>query len=200
MAAAAGHPSPRQPRLRSSAPSPVTVEWFFDFSSPYAYLASTQVERVVKSANATLVYRPILLGALFKQIGTPNAPLLAISEQRRRYGLKDLNDWAAWWGVPFQFNEHFPIRTVTAGRVALADPSTIPCLFAATWAQNRNLGDEAELSKVLQEAGFPAAELLTKAQSAEVKEQLRLNTEAAHKSGICGVPSFKIGDEVHTRD
>ena len=62
-----------------------TLHFWYDFSSPFSYLASTQIERVAARNNANLVWRPMLLGALFREIGTPNVPLLAASEAKRRW-------------------------------------------------------------------------------------------------------------------
>ena len=86
-----------------------TLEFWYDFSSPWTYLASTQVERVAAEAGATLVWKPMLLGAVFRQLGTPNVPLLAMAESRRRYIAADIHYWASLWQVPFRFASRFPM-------------------------------------------------------------------------------------------
>ena len=79
------------------------VDFYFDFSSPFSYLASTQIEAVAARHGAELGYRPFLLGALFKIIGAPDVPFLAMSEPKRRNFAQDLHRWADHWGVPFRF-------------------------------------------------------------------------------------------------
>lgn len=173
-----------------------TLEFFHDFSSPYAYLAATQVERVAKENGATLVYRPMVLGGLFKTIGTQNIPMQTFTEPKRRWYLHDMTQWAEYWGVPFAFASQFPLRTITPSRVALAEPRTTACIYEAAWAQDRNVGDKAVLAQVLTEAGFDAEALLAKTQDPEIKAQLFANTDRAHSFGACGAPTFVIDGAV----
>ncbi|MCZ7679637.1 MAG: DsbA family protein [Sandaracinaceae bacterium] len=77
-----------------------TVDVYFDYSSPFAYLGATQIERVAREAGGAVRWRPFLLGALFKAIGTPLVPLDAMSEPKRRYQRLELERWAAHWGCP----------------------------------------------------------------------------------------------------
>ena len=76
----------------------------------------------------------MLLGALFRDIGTADVPLLTMSAPRQAYISRDLHDWAEYWEVPFAFAPQFPVRSVTAQRVTIVDPDTIPALYEATWA------------------------------------------------------------------
>ncbi len=178
--------------LRGSA----RLRFFHDFASPFSYLASTQIERVARDHGATIEWTPILLGALFRQIGTPDVPLLAMSDAKRRYLARDLDDWSAWWGVPFRFPSHFPLRSVAPLRVALADPATAPALYRAVWADDRPVDRPEVLAEVLDAAGFDAATLMARAETPEIKAALRANTDAALAAGVCGVPSFeaRVGD------
>src|SRR5208282_4043454 len=100
-----------------------TLELYWDFSSPFAYLGSTQAEALAARTGTTLVWRPMLLGAVFKAIGAPDAPILTWSEAKRSYFFKDLARWAEHWDVPFRFPSRFPMMTVKALRAwfALAD-------------------------------------------------------------------------------
>ena len=117
------------------------VEVFHDFSSPFSYLGVTQIERVAAEVGATVRWRPFLLGAVFKAIGTPLVPMMAFNAAKSRYYLRDLHEWAAYWGVDFAYNTHFPLRTVTALRVALQAPELTHALYRAAWAGNRNIAD-----------------------------------------------------------
>src|SRR5688572_26311156 len=94
-------------RLRGSRRRPImaekatTLHFYFDYSSPFAYLGSTQAARVAKDAGVELRYEPIFLGGLFKILGGPMVPLMEFSEPKRRHANLDMNRWAAHWGVPF---------------------------------------------------------------------------------------------------
>eukprot|EP00009_Paramoeba_aestuarina_P015263 CAMPEP_0201525070 /NCGR_PEP_ID=MMETSP0161_2-20130828/26628_1 /ASSEMBLY_ACC=CAM_ASM_000251 /TAXON_ID=180227 /ORGANISM="Neoparamoeba aestuarina, Strain SoJaBio B1-5/56/2" /LENGTH=390 /DNA_ID=CAMNT_0047924813 /DNA_START=254 /DNA_END=1426 /DNA_ORIENTATION=+ len=203
------HPNPSSSSPPASDQKLVKLNFFFDYGSPYAFLAATQVERIAETHNAKLVYKPILLGALFKMVGTPNVPMMATSEAKRAYGSKDLSDWLNWWGgeasFSFQFPSTFPIRTVQALRVTLIvqrdNPDlqrrVIEALFKATWLQDKNIGDENVLFGVLTEgAGVSenrAKMLISEAKTdVECKEKLKNNTQCLYELGGCGVPSFQI--------
>lgn len=168
------------------------LTFYHDFASPWSYLAATQVERVAAECGATVEWRPILLGALFRSIGTHNTPALTMSPAKREYGTRDHNDYCRWWDQRFTFTSHFPVRTVAPLRVSIVDPRTIPCLYEATWVNDENVGDPEVLVKVLDRAGFDGAALLEATNDAGVKEQLKLNTQAAMDAGACGVPSFQV--------
>lgn len=169
-----------------------TVRFFHDFSSPFSYLASTQIAAIAARQGASVAWTPILLGALFRAIGTPNVPLMAMTEAKRQYALRDLSDWARWWGVPFSFPTVFPVRTVLPLRVAIAEPQATPHLYRSLWADNRNIGDPAVVASVLTDAGLDGEGLVARASDPVVKATLRSNTEAAQTAGACGVPTFAV--------
>jgi 2-hydroxychromene-2-carboxylate isomerase len=170
------------------------ITFFHDFSSPFSYLASTQIDRV--AAPSTVQWRPILLGALFKSIGTPNVPLMTMSEAKRRWVFQDLLQWAKWWDVPFQWPTVFPVRTVLPLRVSIQDHRATAPLYRALWADNRDIGQPEVVAGVLTEAGLDSEALIAGAQDPQIKAQLRTNTEDAQAAGVCGVPSFQIDETV----
>lgn len=170
------------------------LTFFHDFSSPFSYLASTQVKRVSQERRASLEYVPFLLGALFKQIGTPVVPIATFSEPRRQWAMRDMKRWAEAWGVPLRFPSQFPLRTVTALRVAIVEPRTTDCIYRAAWAEDRDIGEPNTLRDVLNGAGFPGAELLEATQQPERKAQLFSNTERAALEGACGAPTLVVDD------
>ena len=92
-----------------------TVEFLFDFGSPTTYLAWTQLPRICADAGATLVYRPILLGAVFQATGNASPAMIPA---KAAYMGADLARFAKRYGVPFAFNPHFPINTMTLMRIA----------------------------------------------------------------------------------
>ena len=175
-----------------------TVTFYYDFSSPYAYLGSTQIERVAREQGAVIEWKPFLLGALFKAIGTPIVPMHSASEPKRRYLQRDVMDWAAYWSVPFSWPSRFPMRTVLPLRLALAVdrkllPSLSHAIFAAFWAADRDISDPAVLATLLADVGAdPSALERATAPDPMVKQALVDNTDEALRNGVCGAPSFLV--------
>lgn len=173
-----------------------TVQFWYDFSSPWTYLASTQIEKVAERAGADLVWKPFLLGALFKQIGTDDAPFLTMSDAKRAYTARDLHYWASHWEVPFKFASRFPMRTITALRLALlAGDKIAPVshdLFRALWVDDQDLNDTAVLGGILDRHGFDPAETLAKTKDPAIKQQLIDNTAKAGEIGAFGAPTFIV--------
>lgn len=175
--------------------SDAVIEVFHDFASPFSYLGVCAVTALARARGLTLRFRPILLGALFRAIGTPDVPLFQMSEAKRRYMLADLVDWAGWWGVPFQFPSRFPVRTVLPLRVSLLDERAILPLYRALWAEDRDIASPEVVRAVLDEAGLDGAALVAGADA--MKEALRENNAAAEQAGVCGVPSFRVGEALY---
>jgi 2-hydroxychromene-2-carboxylate isomerase len=178
-----------------------TIEFFFDFGSPTTYLAHTQLPRIAREAGAELVYRPMLLGGVFKATG--NASPVMVPAKGRWMG-QDIARWARRWGVPFTFNPHFPINTLTLMRGAaglqMRQPEAftryVDAVFDAMWVKPRNLGDAAVLAATLTEAGFEAEPFMALVGDAEVKARLVATTEDAVARGAFGAPSCFGGDQL----
>lgn len=170
------------------------IDFYYDFSSPYAYLGATQIERVAREHGGAVVWRPFLLGALFKAIGTPVVPIQAVSEPKRRYYARDAADWAAYWGVPFSWPSRFPMRTVLPLRLVLAvdearRPELSLAIFRAYWAEDRDISDPAVLAPIVSD---PVALERAQAPDPAVKQALVEATDAALAAGVCGAPSFVV--------
>lgn len=172
------------------------IEFFHDFASPFSYLAATQIEEFSVRHGATLIWRPILLGGLFKRIHAPLVPLSVMSRPRREYMARDLMDWAETWNVPFQFNSEFPLNTLLALRVALAVPALTLPLYRAAWSDNRDIGQPEVIAQVIREAGMVPEQVFNRAGQDEIKDRLRANTETAEAMGACGVPTFRVNDRL----
>lgn len=175
------------------------VDFFFDFSSPFAYLGATQIDALAARHGAEVRYRPFLLGALFKSIGTANIPLFTMSDAKRRHAAADLLRWADLYGVPFRFPSRFPMNTVKPLRVVIAAPEAlrvplVHAIFRAYWADDRDISDDATLGAIASGVGADAAGLLAATGDPAVKERLRVATEEAVSAGVCGAPSFLVGD------
>ncbi len=184
-------PEPRQDLGRRGG----RVTFFHDFSSPFSYLASLQIEEVARAAGATIEWVPFLLGALFKQLGGPLVPISTFSDPKRAWVVRDLQRTAAALGAPLRWPSSFPLRTVLPLRVAIQEPATTACLYHAAWADNRDVGDPETVKAVLCEAGFDGAALVQGAAEAGPKATLRENTQRALSMGACGAPTFVVNDE-----
>jgi len=176
---------------------PREVDFWFDFSSPFAYLGATQIEAVCRAAGATLRWRPLLLGALFKQIGTPDVPMFAMPDSKRRYIAGEIGRWARWWHVPFRFATRFPMKTVSALRLVIAAgdeaPPLIKRLFAAFWVEDENLDDDATLRRLTGEVGLDPA-LVDRTREPAIKQALADLTAEARDTGVFGVPTCVVRD------
>lgn len=178
-------------------PSTAEIELFHDFASPFAYLGVSQALALARDRGVRLRLRPVLLGALFREIGTPDVPLFEMTEPKRRYYAQDLEDWAAWWGLPFHFPSHFPVRTVLPLRVSLLDERSVLPLYRALWAEDRDIADPAVVRAVLDEAGLDGGALVAGAEDPAVKASLRQNNADAEALGVCGVPTFRVGEALY---
>ncbi|MFO0611187.1 MAG: 2-hydroxychromene-2-carboxylate isomerase [Polyangiaceae bacterium] len=196
---------PPRPAAPDRAPDPARkIAFYFDFSSPYAYLASTQIRALARRAGATIDYRPILLGGLFKAIDTPNVPIFEMPAPKRRYQGVELVRWAKRWGVPFTFSTRFPLQTTKALRLVLVAPdeqreALIHALFEAAWARDEDLSDHATLTEIAARASVSFRELAPRTVEDAVKLELRKRTEAAQAAGVFGVPTFAVNDPSDAR-
>lgn len=182
--------SPPGPSL-GETPSP-TLDFYFDFSSPFAYLAATQVGELARRTGAILRLRPMLLGAVFRDVGQVDVPLFAMSEAKRKFYLRDLARWAQARAVPFQWPTAFPIRTVLPLRIFLLEPSLerMLRLFDAAWGRGLDVGQP----EILLSLGFSAAEIEA---AATQKQGLIDSTASAVAAGAFGAPTFVVnGNEL----
>jgi 2-hydroxychromene-2-carboxylate isomerase len=187
-------PAPEQPLVAGRE-----VAFFFDFSSPFAYLADTQIEAVARRAGASIRWKPFLLGALFKAIGTTDVPLFTMPEPKRALALLDMTRWSEHHRAPFRFPSRFPMNTVKALRMVLElpdaqKPALIHALFRAYWAEDRDIADDTVLAAVATAAGLDGPALVAGTKDDRVKARLKEATDEAQRAGLFGAPSFLVGD------
>jgi 2-hydroxychromene-2-carboxylate isomerase len=173
-----------------------TLEFFYDYVSPYSYLANKGLGEVDTGA---IRYRPMFLGAVMKATG--NTPP-AYVEAKGAYLRRDIPRWAAHYGIPFRFNSVFPQNTLPALRLALVAQGrgTFEALhqrlFDAMFVDDLDLSDAGVLRALLEDAGLDAEEYLAAAESDEIKDELRANTDEAIQRGAFGAPTIFVGDEM----
>ncbi|WP_208509311.1 2-hydroxychromene-2-carboxylate isomerase [Variovorax paradoxus] len=178
-----------------------TVEFYFDFGSPAAYLAATQLPHVCADTGAELVWKPLLLGGVFQATGNHSPAEIA---PKGSYMTTDLQRFAKRYGVPFVHNPHFPINTLLLMRgataIQLQQPARfdayVDAIYHAMWVEPRNLNDPAEVGGVLQAAGFDPAALLAAAGQQEVKDRLKAVTQEAVARGVFGAPTMFVGSDM----
>jgi 2-hydroxychromene-2-carboxylate isomerase len=163
-----------------------SVDWYFDFVSPYSYICFQQLRRLAQPANL----KPVLFAGLLNHWGQKGP---AEIPAKRRWTYR----WCTWWakelGVPFRFPAEHPFNPLHHLRLALACGSTtgaVKRIFESIWMSGENATDPQRFAALCRELGVAEARL------AEVKDQLRANTEEAAARGVFGVPSFVIDGEV----
>jgi len=177
------------------------LEFFFDVGSPATYLAWTQIPRLIASTGAEVVYKPMLLGGVFKATGNSSP---AMVPAKGMHLLTDLARFAAHYGVPFQYNSHFPINTLPLMRAIMGMQMKHPDqfldfagrLFNGMWVQGTNLGDPSVLAAWVGTHGYDPEQIMKLADDASVKEALKANTQEAVQRGAFGAPTFFVGDEM----
>lgn len=193
--AALGHAPPKPEPKKPSRPHQLEV--FFDFSSPFSYLGLTQAEALAERTGAKLVVRPMLLGAVFKAIGTADAPMLTWSAAKQRYTMQDMLRWAAHWNTPLKWPSRFPINSVKALRCYLALPEERrrafrDATYRAFWGDDRDIASDEVLRELL---GEGADEIFAKTQTKEIKDALFAATQYAVESGVFGAPTWIVDRE-----
>lgn len=169
-----------------------TVEWFFDFVSPYSYLQCERLGELPESV--TVRYRPVLLGALlnhWEHKGPAEIP------EKRKFAYRSLVWSTRQQGVPFRFPEAHPFNPLPLLRLAVAldnRPDAIRDMFRFVWRDGRLPQEADHWEELIRHLGVPdAGELI---QSDQVKQGLRENTEHAIEKGVFGVPATLVDGEL----
>lgn len=176
------------------------IRFAFDFISPYAYLAWTQVHALAERNGARVVAEPVLFAGLLNAHGQKGP---AEVPAKRIYVFKDTLRRAALLGVPLAPPPSHPFNPLTALRAVIAAPDDarrplIDALFDATWgdAEEKGIGDPAVVAAAADRAGLDGPALVERTREPAIKDALRANTEAAIAAGVFGVPSLRVGDEL----
>lgn len=178
-----------------------TVDFYFDFGSPAAYLAWTQLPKICAETGAQLSWKPMLLGGVFQATGN-RAPMMV--PLKGSYLFVDLARFARRYDVPLKFNPNFPINTLTLMRAAVGlqmrgdarFEDYCAAMFRAIWVDAQNMNDPAVVAAVLASAGFDPQALLALSSEQPVKDGLKAVTEAAVQRGVFGAPTFFVADQM----
>ncbi|MEZ5667027.1 MAG: 2-hydroxychromene-2-carboxylate isomerase [Alphaproteobacteria bacterium] len=176
------------------------IEFWFDFSSPYGYLAAQRIDDVAAANGSTVAWRPFLLGALFKLTGS--SPLLD-QPLKGDYARHDMARSARRTGVPFRLPDPFPFSGVAASRAFYwldgSDPSAAVAFakraYAAIFGAGRDLSKPPAVVDVLADCGHDRAAAEAGIADPAVKERLRAAVDSAIERKIFGSPYFLVGDD-----
>ena len=181
-------------------PSP--IEFWFDFSSPYSYLASEQIEEIAARHGRTVAFKPTLLGVIFKTTG--GVPLTELVPPKSRYFVLDFERSARFAGVPFRQPSVFPIPTVNAARSLLwlqqHDAAMalrfLHAAFRAYFAHDRNIGEPGVLGALAAEIGADPVALARGAQEPATKDRLKALVDESIARGVFGAPTIFVDGEM----
>ncbi len=176
------------------------IEFWFDFSSPYAYFAQAKIDDIGARHGRETIWRPFLLGAVFKITGMP--PLVEVP-MKGEYCLEDWPRLARFQHLPWTMPDPFPIATIAAARAFYWLDETDPAkaksfaraCFDTYFGQGIQIGKPDEVAAVAEGVGVDGAALLDAIQQPEIKDKLRLNVEAAVEKQIFGSPMIIVDGE-----
>jgi 2-hydroxychromene-2-carboxylate isomerase len=171
------------------------LTFWFEFASPYSYLSAMRIEELAATAGAGLVWKPFLLGPIFKAQGWDSSPF-NIYPAKGRYMVRDVERIAQERGLVFRFPSPFPQNGLLAARLALIGldegwgPAFIKAVYRAEFGESRDISLRETLAPLLTAAGTDAGRSFAGAEAPEIKARLRSNVSDAQANGIFGAPSF----------
>ena len=174
-------------------------EFYFDFISPYSFLAHKQIKKIEANENVKIKYNPILLGGLHNLHGI-KAP--AFIPAKAKHMIRDCKLIAEKNEIRFKFNYYFPIRTLNLMRgVLVAEEDNIKSyyidsIFNTIWQDGLNMNDEIIIEKVLKNLNVNPKTFFLRSTSSLVKESLRKKTSEAYEKGIFGAPTFIANNKI----
>jgi 2-hydroxychromene-2-carboxylate isomerase len=176
-----------------------TLEFFFDVSSPWTYLAFHRIEEVAAEGGALLVWKPILVGGVFNAVNRAVYEARANpTPARAAYYRKDLGDWARLYGLRIGAPTPFPVNSVKAMRGALVaqDHGVLPryarAAFESYWGELRDISQDDVLAEVAARAGLARDAFFAAIGTQEIKDRLRANTDELIARGGFGSPTIFV--------
>jgi 2-hydroxychromene-2-carboxylate isomerase len=176
------------------------IDFWFDFSSPYSYIASELIDPLAAKYGRKVKWRPIMLGAAFKATGSQPLTMIPLKGE---YSKRDFDRSARFHGVPYQSPSKFPQVTLTAARAYYwLHPQDCEkarafahAVFRALWVDDRDVSDMAVVADIAGTLGIDTTQLEAAVATPEIKERLKQETEAAIGKGLFGAPFFMVDGE-----
>ncbi len=174
-------------------------DFYFDFVSPYSFLAHKEISKIEKKNSVKIRYKPILLGGLHNLHGI-KAP--AFIPAKAKHMIRDCKLIAEKNKIKFKFNSYFPIRSLNLMRgVLVAEEDNfksyyIENIFDAIWQDGLDMNDENIIQKILKNLNVNPKTFLLRVASASIKDSLKKRTNEAYEKGIFGAPSFVSNNKI----
>jgi 2-hydroxychromene-2-carboxylate isomerase len=182
--------------------SGATVEFWYEFASPYSYLAAARIERLVARTSINLEWRPFLLGPVLAQRPHDPSPFQNPTPAQRRYRWRDVQRLCAAEALPLRLPTTYPRNGLLAARVALVavaegwGPAFTRAVYHANFAADRDIAAIEVMAAIIDALGREPAAVLEQAWAGDNKARLKARSAEALRRGIFGAPSFVIGDEL----
>ena len=176
-----------------------SFDFFFDFTSPYSYLAHKQIRIIENQYKIDINYKPILLGGLHS-LAEIEAPIFIPS--KAKFMIKDCKLFAEKLNIKFKFNSHFPIQSLNLMRgvlIAKKENKTslyIDKFFDACWKDGLNLNNQNIVNKILEDLNFNIETFKLKISEQKIKVEFKKKTKDAFLKGVFGAPSFIINNKM----
>ncbi len=176
-----------------------SFDFYFDFVSPYSFLAHKEIKKIERKNSIKIKYQPILLGALHNLHGI-KAP--AFIPAKAKHMIRDCKLIAEKNKIKFRFNSYFPIRSLNLMRgVIVAEEDNyksfyIDSIFNSIWQDGLNLNDENIIQKILKNLNVNPKTFLLRSASSSIKDSLKKRTNEAYEKGIFGAPSFVSNNKI----
>ncbi len=178
------------------------IEYWFDFASPYSYLSTAHIDTLARLRGVRLLWRPLLLGPVFRAAGWQGSPFLQ-QPAKLAWMWTDLERQCARHALPWRKPSQFPRSSLLPARIALAHSDApwiarfCTAVFELNFVQDIDIDDPAAMHALLTGLGVQAETVIARAQSPEVKQALRDQTEQGTRRGLFGAPSFFVGDALY---
>ena len=176
-----------------------SIEFYFDFSSPYSYIGYQEIKKIEKKNSFKIKYMPIFLGGLHNAAGVTPAAFINL---KSKYMIEDAKLICEKKNIKFIFNSYFPIKTVNFMRgviIAEEDNSEkiyIEKIFNSIWKDGLNMNDPIVINKVLKNINLNPEKFFVRVADQKIKDKLRILTDDALKKGIFGSPTFLVNKKI----
>jgi 2-hydroxychromene-2-carboxylate isomerase len=176
-----------------------SIEFYFDFSSPYAYLGFKEIKKYEKKYPFHIKYMPIFLGGLHNSAGITPA---AFNKIKSKYMFQDTKLVANKKNIKFSFNSYFPIKTVNFMRGAIIakddnyEKIYVEKIFDSIWRDGLNMNDNIIINKVLKNLDLNPSIFFGKVSDIKIKDKLKKLTSDALKKGIFGAPTYYVNRKI----
>ena len=176
------------------------IEFFFEFSSPFGYIASKRIEALAEKHGRMLVWKPFLLGAVFKEEGTQS---LISYPSKGPYSKRDIERTAAYYDIPYKWPPSFPVLTVNAARAVLWAQEAAPDkavalthkLYDTIFADGQDIAHVGPVVAAAEAVGLDPETVSTRIKAPEIKAKLKAVTDEALARGVFGSPFTFVDGE-----